>query len=115
MSTVYPPSDLSLSPATVTHARMGAPGDVAEAVRRWGIAVFPGLVTGEVLAGLNAEFDRMIAGRQELGVPVDAYGHIVNLRLTRAGLSPARFPVTAAFLAQPVMAPIADAYLGGAS
>ncbi|MBX7199418.1 MAG: phytanoyl-CoA dioxygenase family protein [Rhodospirillaceae bacterium] len=108
----YAPSELSLSAETVTHARMGQPGDVADAVRRWGIAVFPGLVAGEMLAGLNAEFDRMIAGRRDLGVPVDEYANMVNLRLTRDRLSPVQFPATAAFFAQPFMAAIADAYFG---
>lgn len=108
----YAPTEYSLSPALVTHADMGSPAVVAEAVRRWGIAVFPGLVRGEALAALNADFDRMIAAPQALGVPVDAYANIVNLRLTRAQLSPERFPATAAFFAQPFMAAIADAYFG---
>ncbi len=111
-ASTYVPSECSLSPADVTHARMAPPDAVAEAVRRWGIAVFPGLVTGEVLAGLNAEFDRMIALRRDLGVPVDEYGNIVNLRLTRTGLSPAVFPATAGFFAQPFMAAVAAAYFG---
>ena len=108
-ASTYVPSECSLSPADVTHARMAPPDAVAEAVRRWGIAVFPGLVTGELLAGLNAEFDRMIALRRDLGVPVDEYGNIVNLRLTRTGLSPAVFPATAGFFAQPFMAAVAAA------
>ena len=52
----------------------------------------------------------MIALRRDLGVPVDEYGNIVNLRLTRTGLSPAVFPATAGFFAQPFMAAVAAAY-----
>lgn len=111
----YAPSDLSLSATTIVHARMGGPVSVAEAVRRWGIAVFPGLVTGDRLAALNEEFDRMIAGRKALGVPLDEYDNMINLRLTRERLAPAQFPVTAGFFAEPFMAGIADAYFGPGS
>lgn len=112
---IYAPSELSLSAATVTYGRLGLPADVAAAVRRWGIAVFPGLVTGETLAGLNTEFDRMMAARRDLGVPVDEYGNMVNLRLNRERLSPAAFPATAAFFAHPFMGAVADAYFGPGS
>lgn len=108
----YTPADTTLSVAAVTHARMGTPAEVAEAVRRWGIAIFPGLVTGETLDRLNHEFDRMMAARDSLGVPVDAYGNIVNLRLTRDRLPPALFPATAGLFAEPFMAAVADAYFG---
>lgn len=108
----YLPADLSLSIATVTRQGLGAPTEVAEAVRRWGIAIFPGFVAGETLTALNREFDRMIAARHVLGVPVDAYDNIVNLRLTREHLPTEHFPATAAFFAQPFMVDIADAYFG---
>ena len=110
--TTYLPADVSLSAAQVTHGRMGSPAQVAEDVRRWGIAIFPGLVAGETLAALNQEFDRMIAARHALGVPIDAYDNIVNLRLTRATLPAEHFPATAAFFVQGFMADIADAYFG---
>ncbi|MHB1207073.1 MAG: phytanoyl-CoA dioxygenase family protein [Rhodospirillaceae bacterium] len=109
---LFPVEDISLAPATVTHERLEPLAEVAEAVRRWGIAIFPGLVTGDVLAGLNREFDLMIANRHALGVPLDEYGNIVNLRLNRERLSPQHFPVTSHFFAQPFMAAIADAYFG---
>lgn len=112
---IYVPSECSLSPADVTHARLDSPAAVAEAVRRWGIAVFPGLVSGEMLAGLNAEFDRMIAARRSLGVPVDEYANLINLRLTRAALSPDLFPATTRLFAQPFMDAVAAAYFGADS
>ena len=110
--TTYLPADVTLSAAMVTHGRMGSPAEVAEDVHRWGIAIYPGLVTGETLKALNHEFDRMIAGRRSMGVPIDEYGNIVNLRLTREALPPEHFPATAAFFAQGFMAEIADAYFG---
>lgn len=108
----YVVADVVLSSDMVTHERMGAPAEVAAAVRRWGIAIFPGLVDGETLAALNMEFDRMIAARRMLGVPVDEYENIVNLRLTRANAWEQMFPATAAFFAQPFMTAVADAYFG---
>jgi hypothetical protein len=108
----YVPDDISLSAAVVTHEKPGSPADVAAAVRRWGIAVFPGFVTGEILADLNGEFDLMMANRRALGCPIDEYGNMVNLRLTRATLPAAHFPATARFFAQPFMGAVADAYFG---
>ncbi len=107
----YISADVSLSADTVTHGRLGTAAEVADALRRWGIAVFPGLVAEPVLAALNAEFDRMMAMRAELGVPVDEVGNMVNLRLTRERL-PGLFPATARLFAEPFMAAIADAYFG---
>jgi hypothetical protein len=104
-------ADVSLSADTVTYPRLGAAADVAGAIRRWGIAVFPGLLAGPGLAVLNDEFDRMIAARGDLGVPVDEYGNMINLRLTRERL-PGLFPATARLFAEPFMAAIADAFFG---
>ena len=109
---LYSPAEVTLAAAEVTYDHMGAAADVAAAVRRWGIAIFPGLVTGEVLASLNREFDLMIANRHALGCPIDAYDNMVNLRLNRATLPAAHFPATAAFFAQPFMSAVADAYFG---
>lgn len=107
----YVSADVSLSAATVTYPRLGTAADIAAAVRRWGIAVFPGLLAGPGLAALNDEFDRMIATRRDLGVPVDEYGNMVNLRLTRERM-PGAFPATAGLFAEPFMAAIGDAYFG---
>lgn len=112
MSSFYVPADVSLSAETVTHAHLGTPAEVAAAVRRWGIAVFPGLVTGSTLSALNQEFDRMMAARATLGVPVDESGNLVNLRLTRERLPPEYFPATARLFAEPLMSAVADAYFG---
>ena len=108
----YSPAEVTLAAAVVTHEQPGPAVEVAEAVRRWGITIFPGWVKGEVLADLNREFDLMIANRHALGCPIDEYGNMVNLRLTRANLPPEHFQATARFFAQPFMSAVADAYFG---
>jgi hypothetical protein len=108
---LFPPDDISLSPATVTHLRLGPPAEVAEAVRRWGIAIFPGLVTGDVLADLNREFDLMIENRRVLGYRLDEYANLINLRLTGTAL-PEYFPAMSRFFCQPFMGAVADTYFG---
>ena len=58
--------------------------EIAECVHRDGIIVFPGLVSSDVLALMNSEFDRIMEGPEEYGHKVDREKGLLNLR-TKVG------------------------------
>src|SRR5690242_15723862 len=108
----YADTDISLSPATITRAGLSSPQEIADQVRRWGIVVFPGLFQGDRLTRLNTEFDLMMASRDRLGFPVDAYDNMVNIRVIRDRLPAEVFPATTATYAESFMDETAEAYFG---
>ncbi len=104
--------ETSLDIANIYRDAFTSVEDIVETVRRWGIIVFSGYVKGDQLSTLNAEFDTLIANRNELGFPIDEYGNIKNIRVKRDAPEPHPCPKTVDFFESPMMSAVADAYYG---
>jgi ectoine hydroxylase-related dioxygenase (phytanoyl-CoA dioxygenase family) len=87
---------------------------IAEAVRGWGIAVFPGFLQGETISALNAEFDQIIDIHKNGTGPfqADVYDNIVNVRLQREHIPAGAVPVTSTLFAHNDLKAVSDAYFG---
>lgn len=108
-------------------ARPGGLGDVTvpgkptssailQRLRRWGVAMMPGLLPADLVAALEGEFERMMASRAELArtFRVDEEPGSVCMRAPSNRLSGEDYPVTTALFASPVLRALADAYYGDA-
>lgn len=106
---------VSLDPTNIYRDSYTCLDDILATVRRWGIIVFPAFVTGKLLRDLNAELDRMVETRHDLGCKLDEYDNMINLRLDQLAqrdhaVYRARFPATMDFFAQDFMREIVTAY-----
>lgn len=87
---------------------------IVSRLRRWGVAVLPGLLDDEARALLEAEFAHLMQNRANLTKPhsVTEAENSCCVRLNRKGLCEATYPVTSALFASDTFRAIADAYLG---
>ena len=109
---IYDRSATSLEAATIYRDTFTSVEDIVETIRRWGVVVFPRYIQGEQLAKLNAEFDGLVANRNQRGFAMDEYDNIKNIRVKRVGLESAHYPETDRFFGNTVMSGISDAYYG---
>lgn len=91
-----------------------SPEDLAESVRQNGIAVFPGLLSAEMLQQLNSEFDQLIASHVAGVGPfvVDSYDRLVNVRVTRDKLPPSNYTAIQSLFSQSYMADVSQTFFG---
>lgn len=105
---------VSLDRSNIYWSEWPGPQAIADSVREWGIAVFPGFLQGETLDNINAEFDQIIEVHQSGNgpFPADIYDNIVNVRLQRDHLPAGAIPVTSALFAHEDLKAVSDAYFG---
>jgi ectoine hydroxylase-related dioxygenase (phytanoyl-CoA dioxygenase family) len=106
---------VSLERSNICWSEWPGPQAIADAVREWGIAVFPGFLSGETLDVLNSEFDQIIDLHRDGNGPFssDNYDNIVNVRLQRESIPQGAIPVTAALFAHADLKAVSDAYFHG--
>ena len=88
-------------------------GTIAEMVKAQGIAVLPRYFTAEIIAGLNAEFDRFFddaKARGDTSLIERAEG--ITVPAVRNALDAARYPFTTEVFARQVMREVSEHYLG---
>lgn len=88
-------------------------GTIAQMVRDQGIALLPAYFPADVVAGLNAEFDRFFEearARGDKSLIERAEG--ITLPAVRKQLDKARYPFTSEVFGRPVMREISELYLG---
>ena len=86
---------------------------VADMVKQNGIALLPGYLPAEVVAGLDVEFDRFFEearARGDKSLIERAEG--ITLPAVRNQLDRARYPFTSEVFARPAMREISEHYLG---
>jgi hypothetical protein len=105
----FPPGMISLDRTNIYRESYTSLYDVIETVSRWGIIVFPGFVSGQLLRDLNAELDLQVEVRKQLGCLIDEYDNMINLRLDREKYRVA-FPKTMDFFGQEFMREIATTF-----
>lgn len=108
----------------LSQLRMAAPGSLqdvtisgrpsvskfVENLRRWGVALAPGLLPESVVRSLDSEFSALMAARGDLAVRVDEELGSTCIRLETKRLDSAAYPTVATLFASPVLRAIADAY-----
>ncbi len=106
---------VSLDPSNIYWSEWPDAQTIADAVREWGIAVFPGFLQGELLDALNEEFDELIAQQREGEghFPGDAYGNIVNVRIRRGVIPDDMIPATRTLFSSQELQSVSTAYFYG--
>lgn len=86
---------------------------IVKHVAQNGALILPGVIRGEALNAMRAEFRSLIDGGEASGFPVNRHQGSVNVRVDREALSPAEYPATSAFYSAGIFRKITARYFHG--